>query len=238
MNKLLIFGLIIGVVFTKLRENSHCVLANPDTPQDCFSQKTEHFQQTCCYFEGTYQDTDGKMKTGKSCLEAFKYDVSNGKRKAETQKKIEEGTYWTEYPDYPGIKDIESFVCFDEISECEKMQPAKGEDDCYNAHPELTSESCCYIESDWHKGDHHEDNIEKSCIDIFTEDVQTPEGLEETKERIKNGTYWPDGDYGYAKVINAFRCKKSTISQQEDPVASSSSLMVNLLVISLILFLF
>ena len=236
MKKIFILVLLIGIALSKLRSTvSPCASMEPNSPGDCFSQKTEFFQQTCCYFYGTYKNLDGETVTGPACLEAYRKDVSTGARKSETQKKIEAGTYWE---NYPAITNIESFLCFDEISECEKQQPAKGEDDCFNSHPELNSETCCYLESDWHKDDRHEDEIKKSCVDIYTADVQTEEGIEEVKEKIKNGTYWTDDDYGYAKKINAFKCKKSQSVLAQVPIASSNYLINNLLILAFVLFLF
>ena len=149
MKRIVFLGLILGVSL-KLSENSPCVLATPSNPQDCYSKETEKMQQTCCYFYGKYKDINsGNFVTGPSCLEAYKSDVNTGKNKAETQKKIEAGTYW---PDYPAITNLDAFSCFDEISECEKIQPANGEDSCVGAHPELNNEVCCYLESDWIEG--------------------------------------------------------------------------------------
>ena len=223
MKKNLILVFLIGFVFSKLRTTtSPCVLREPNSPGDCYSQETEFFQQTCCYFIGTYQNSDGQKVTGKSCLEAYRYDVADGKRKSETQKKIEAGTYWE---NYPAITDMTAFSCFDEISECEKMQPAENEDACFSLKPELNKEVCCYLESDWKEGDQYEDNL-KSCVDIVAADVETEEGIQQTIEKIKQGTYW-DGDYGYPTKVGKLVCKKAS--------NSSTNLMINLFTLALIM---
>ena len=165
------------------------------------------------------------MKTGKGCLEAYRSDVSTGERKAETQKRIEAGTYWN---DYPAITNIKKFSCFSEVSECEKMQPAPNEDACFASHPELTNEVCCYLESNWVEDGKTETNL-KSCVDILAKDVETEEGIQKTIERIKNNSYW-DGDYGYATVIDKLVCKKGT--------SSSSKLITNLFALALALLVF
>ena len=48
-------------------------------------------------------------------------------------------------------------------------------------------------------------------------------------EKLINNTYW-DGDYGHPSKIDKLVCKKAT--------SSSSTLMTNLLVLALVLFLF
>lgn len=226
MNKAFILGLLIGFSLSvePLREEySECVQAVPNSPEECFPLKTEYFQQTCCYFYGTYKDLEGKTVTGPACLEAYKKDVSTGARKAETQKKIEDGKYW---PDYDPITNIKSFLCYGLTSECEKIQPADNEEDCFNSYPELTSEGCCYLESDWKEGDKYE-KMQKNCVDILLKDSKTKKDIEKTKARILNGTYW-DGDFGEPKEIKTLKCKNT----------NSSSLKTNLLALALILFLF
>ena len=215
MNKIFILGLLIGFSLSQKPSNinSECVMTKPDGPYDCFDKTAEYFEQTCCYFIGTYQDVDSnEFVHGKGCLEAFRIDVSTGEKKAETQKKIENGEYW---PDYPGIKNIESFVCYSPISECEKIQPAKDEDECFSAQPELNSDKCCYVESDWVEGDKYEKNL-KYCADIRIDDSKTRNLLEETVITRKKG---------YATNIKKIKC-------------FSTSLKINLLALALVLFIF
>ena len=208
MKRFLLFLLVLGLSLelTNVREDSPCVSAKPKKPEDCYSLTHEKTTQTCCYFEGKYKDGD-TFKTGKACLEAYRSDVNTGERKAETQKKIEAGTYW---PDYPGITDLKSFSCFSKISECEKIQPAKDENECLNAHPELNNQVCCYFESDWIEGTKRETDL-KYCLDITAADVETEEKKKETMERLINSTYW-DGDYGHPSKIDKLVCKKATSS--------------------------
>ena len=221
MNKIFIFVLLIGVALSV--NDSPCVLATPTNPEDCFSLEAEYFQQTCCFFYGTYE-SEGKFITGPACLEAYKRDVSTGKRKAETQKKIEEGKYWK---GYPGIKDIESFLCFDSVSECEKNQPVEKPEQCYSAHAELTSETCCFIESDWvepnfyGEGKPKEEGMLKYCADIEKEDTKK---IEELKDKIIKGEYW-DGVEGHPNTIKSLKC-------------FSNSLNINLIALALVLFIF
>ena len=215
MNKIFILGLLIGFSLSlkSSTENSECVTAEPNGPQDCFNKTTEYFEQTCCYFIGSYKDDENsEYKHGPACLEAFRIDVSTGEKKAETQKKIENGEYWK---DYPPIKNIESFVCYSPISECEKIQPAKDEDECFSAQPELTSDKCCYVESDWVEGDKYEKNL-KYCADIRIDDSKTRNLLEETVITRKKG---------YATNIKKIKC-------------FSTSLKINLLALALVLFIF
>ena len=90
MNKIFILGLLIGFSLSQKPSNinSECVMTKPDGPYDCFDKTAEYFEQTCCYFIGTYQDVDSnEFVHGKGCLEAFRIDVSTGEKKAETQKK-------------------------------------------------------------------------------------------------------------------------------------------------------
>ena len=220
MNKIFIFGIIIGVALS----DSPCAQATPENPEDCFSLETEYFQQTCCYFYGTYEDPGKEKITGPACLEAYKRDVSTGKRKAETQKKIEDGKYWE---GYPGIKNIESFLCFDPISECEKNQPVKNEEQCYSAHAELTSETCCFIESDWvepnfyGEGKEKKEGVIKYCADIQKEDTKN---IDKLKDKIIKAEYW-DGVEGHPTEIKSLKC-------------FSNSLNINLIALALVLFIF
>ena len=222
MNKIFIFGIIIGVA---LSQNSPCVQATPKNPEDCFSLATEYFQQTCCYFIGSYKDDENsEYKHEAACLEAYKRDVSTGKRKAETQKKIEDGKYWE---GYPGIKNIESFLCFDPVSECEKNQPVENEEQCYSAHAELTSETCCYIESDWvepnfyGEGKEKKEGVIKYCADIQKEDTKN---IDKLKDKIIKAEYW-DGVEGHPTEIKSLKC-------------FSNSLNINLIALALVLFIF
>ena len=228
MNKIFILGLTIGVALSleTSKELSPCAKASSiEDPEECFSLETEFFQQTCCFFNGTYKDPGKKEKKGGACLEAYKSDVSTGKRKAETQAKIEKGEYWE---NYEGIKDIESFLCFDTISECEKNQPAENEEQCFSSYPELTSETCCYIESDWVEPDFygegkekHEKDIIRYCVDI---DKGDSKNLDEVQKKILDGTYW-EGYPGHPTRIEKFKC-------------FSISLNINLLALALVLFIF
>ena len=227
MIRIILLGLILGFSLELKDDYSPCVTANPTNPEDCYALETEKIQQTCCFFYGKYQGLDGQMRTGPSCLEANRSDVNTGKHKSETQKKIEAGTYW---PDYPAITDLKSFSCFVDISECEQIQPAENEDSCVGAQPELNSQTCCYLESDWHVGDRSETKI-KSCVDVFSEDVATEAKKQETIEGIKNGSYWGE-EYGYAGNVYKLVCKTSKSS------SSSTSLMINLLSLALVLFMF
>ena len=203
MNKIFLISLLIGstILIEPFREDSPCVQLQPENPEDCFKSDPEFFRQTCCYFEGNYS-VDGTYKVGKACLEANRSDVSTGERKFETQKKIEAGTYWE---DYPPITNIESFLCYDTISDCEKRQPAANENECFAAKPELLNEGCCYIESDWVKGDKHEKDVIGACVDVGLEDSLTEQKIEETKKKIIDGTYWGE-EYGHATKINKLVC--------------------------------
>ena len=228
MSKYLLFSLILFLFLSETLTDdstlSPCAQAVPTNPQDCYSLKGEFLTQTCCYFEGKYKDlTKEETKEGPGCLEAFRSDVNNGANKAETQKKIEAGTYWE---NYPPITDLKAFNCFDEISECEKIQPAKNEDSCIGAHAELNNEICCYIESDWTEPDGTHENNLKYCVDIVAADVETEEKKQATIEKIKAGTYWDPDTVGKASTVAKLVCKKAKSS-------SSSFLFINLLTIAL-----
>ena len=132
----------------------------------------------------------------------------------------------------PAITDLKAFSCFVDISECEQIQPAENEDSCVGAQPELNSQICCYLESDWHDLDGRSETHIKSCVDVFAEDVATDEKLEETKQKIKEGNYW-DPKYGRAGEVYKLVCKKAVT-----PTTSSTSLMINLLSLALVLFMF
>ena len=192
---------------------------------ECKVLRTEKISQTCCYFYGKYKDADSdQYKTGGACLEVDKRDVATGEKKSETQKKIEAGTYW---PGYPGITDLEAFQCFDDLSECEKMDPADNENSCFGLHPQLNKQKCCYVESDWVLGDANETNY-KYCLDIVAADVETEEKKQATIEKIIKGEYW-DPKYGHPTKINKLECGTTS---------SSTSLMANLFALALILFVF
>ena len=227
MKRILILSLMLwlSLELSNFQAESQCTLATPEKPEDCYSLVPSTQVQTCCFFIGSYNDGDG-YKTGKRCLEANRSDVNTGEHKAETQKKIEAGTYWS---NYPPIKDIQSFSCFTKISECERIQPAKDENSCFSAYPELNNQVCCYLESDWTQYGRTETDL-KYCLDIDAVDVETEEKKEITKQKIINSTYW-DGDYGHPNKIDKLVCKNPSSS-------SSSSLMINLLVVALILLLF
>ncbi len=230
MKKFMILVLLIGISLAvePLKTTiSPCVQkANPKSPEDCFELDTQEFGQTCCYFEGTYTDEGESPVNGAACLEAFRIDVSNGTIKHETQKKIEEGTYWK---NYPPIKNISRFLCYDSISECEKKQPAPNENECFNAKAELTNEGCCYLESDWEEGERKQEEIMGYCIDIKLADSETQKKIEDTKAKILNGTYW-DGDYGKPTKIKKLVCANTK---------SSAYLMkVNSILFGLLLILF
>jgi hypothetical protein len=228
MKRIILFVLILGFSLELSDEDSECVRATPNSPEECYSLTPEKIHQTCCYFEGRYYDTaSGQYKSGPSCLEAYRSDVNTGKNKAETQKKIEAGTYWD---GYPAITDMKAFSCFVDISECEQIQPAKNEDSCVGAQPELNNEICCYLESDWYDPDGRNETNLKSCVDVIAADVENEQKKQETIEKIKNGTYWPG--YGYAKNVNKLVCKKAVTP------SSSTSLMTNLLSLALVLFMF
>lgn len=214
MSKLFIFCLLFGfslllspTEYNLKADNSQCVDMHPTKPEDCFNAKAEYFRQTCCYFEGKYQGDDGQYVTGPACLEANLFDVSTGARKFETQKKIEAGTYWK---DYPGITNIESFKCFDTYSECKKRQPVSDPNECFSSKPELPTQSCCYLESDWKTEERHESDIVGSCVDIYTADANTTEKIEETKKKIMAGTYWK-GNTGHATKINKLVCDSTNL---------------------------
>ena len=229
MQKFLILSLLIGIVLSVEPEvYSPCVLATPESPEECFSLAPEFFRQTCCYFEGTYDIGNGTFVTGKACLEANRIDVSNGTIKHKTQEKIEKGEYW---PDYPGIKDIKSFLCYGAISECETKQPVDNENECFNAKAELTSEGCCYLKSDWKEGNRHEKEVIGACVDIKLVDSATAEKMEETKKRILNGSYW-DGDFGEPTKIEKFVCANTKSTN------SSVFMKLNFLILSLLFFMF
>lgn len=230
MDKIFILGLLIGFTLSEepYEENSPCELAEPESPGDCFAARPEFLEQTCCFFRGTFLPIEGGEKVHKNaCLEAYRRDVSTGEKKAETQKKIEEGTYWK---DYPSIDNIESFLCFDEISECEKIQPAENKEECFNAHPELTSETCCYIESDWVEPNWYGDGRSgirskiPYCVDIRKKDIKNKKAMKEVENMIKNHTYW-EGIDGFATTISNFKC-------------FSNSLKINLFTLALVLFAF
>lgn len=214
MEKIFIFCLLFGsslfltpTEYHLKDDNSQCVNIHPTKPEDCFSAETEFFRQTCCYFEGKYQDVDGQYVTGPACLEANLSDVSTGARKFETQKKIEAGTYWK---DYPPITNIQSFKCFDTYSECKKRQPVSDPNECFSSKPELTTQSCCYLESDWKTADKHEAEVVGSCVDIYLTDSATEEKIEETKKKIMSGTYWKN-NAGYATKINKLVCESTNL---------------------------
>ena len=232
MKRIILLGLLLGFSLARSNEeNSPCVLAEPNSPEECYSKITEKIQQTCCYFNGTYKHHEsGEFVTGAACLEAYRSDVNTGKHKSETQKKIEEGTYWD---GYPAIKDLKAFSCFVDISECEQIQPAENEDSCVGAQPELNNQICCYLESDWEdeSGTRKEKKL-KSCVDIFAEDVATEEKKQETIEKIKDGSYW-GLEYGKAGEVYKLVCKKAVT-----PTTSSTSLMINLLSFALVLLMF
>ena len=217
MNKIVILGLLIGFSLSMKpsKEDSPCVLKEPDGPEECFNEATEYFEQTCCFFIGTYKNVNNETVHGKGCLEALRIDVSTGEKKAITQKKIENGTYWE---NYEGIQNMESFLCYSPISECEKIQPAKNEEECYNAHPELTSEKCCYVESDWVEGDKIETNL-KYCADIRI-DSYNRYNLEEYNNNVLRKSV-----KGRATNIKKIKC-------------FSTSLKINLLALALVLFIF
>lgn len=229
MQKLFLLGLLIGnllYVSPSTEDLSECVLKKPTSERDCFDSEPLNFKQTCCYFEGTYEDTDGTMTTGKACLEADRIDVSNGTIKHETQKKIEAGTYWA---DYPPITDIKSFLCYDEISECEKKKPVKSASECFKAKPELLSEGCCYIEADWEYNGKYEEEMVGFCLDIRLEDSLTKKKVQETITKLKNGSYWEGANYGFAHNIQKLVCANTQ---------NSFMMKVNFLILSLLLFIF
>ena len=149
------------------------------------------------------------------------------------KKKIEEGKYWE---NYPPITNIQSFLCYDQVSECEKKQPASSEKECFAAKAELLSEGCCYLESDWKEGDRHEKDIVGSCVDIRLEDSETEEKIEETKRRIISASYW-EGIDGYATQIKKLVCANTKKKDDDKIIDNSSFLMkVNFLLLSLFLF--
>lgn len=230
MNKFLILSLLIGFVLSiePLKQYSPCALATPESPEDCFSLAPEYFRQTCCYFEGTYDVYgNGTFVTGPGCLEANRIDVSNGTIKHKTQEKIEKGEYW---PNYPGIKDIKSFLCYGAVSECETKQPVDNENECFNAKAELTSEGCCYLKSDWKEGNKHEKEVIGACVDIKLVDSANAAKMEETKKRILNGSYW-DGDFGEPTKIEKFVCANTNAD-------SFVLIKLSFLIISLLLAIF
>ena len=77
------------------------------------------------------------------------------------------------------------------LSPCEQTQDVKGFADCKGKGTEFDTEVCCYCES---KMDYNPDYVNHTCIDVTAADVQTPEGIEDVKKRIANGSYWEDYD--------------------------------------------
>ena len=229
MKTILLLLLILGssLELSPNEELSECGRSeNAKGLDDCKNLKTELIQQTCCYFYGKYKDTNSsEYKTGGACLEARKRDVATGEKKSETQKKIEAGTYWSN--GYPPITDITAFQCFDEFSECEKMDPADDENSCFGLHPQLNSEKCCYVESDWVLDGKTETNY-KYCLDVKAADVETEEKKQATIKMIESGLYW-DSSYGHPTKVDKLICGSTS---------SSTSLMINLFVLALILFVF
>ena len=149
------------------------------------------------------------------------------KKNQKLKKKIEAGTYWSN--GYPPITDITAFQYFDQLSECEKMNPAENENSCVGLHPQLNKEKCCFVESDWVLDGKTETNY-KYCLDVVAADVETEDKKKATIEKIIKGEYL-DAKYGHPTKIDKFVGGTGSTS-------SSASLMVNLFVLAFILFMF
>ena len=95
-------------------------------------------------------------------------------------------------------------------SECENTSfIPKSYEDCHHRSTEFVYETCCYL-----KGLGVDDSdIKQECVDIIKDDTAKGKILNQTRERIKNGTYWENFNNTY-KRIDILKCYSNYVQQK------------------------
>ena len=95
-------------------------------------------------------------------------------------------------------------------SECENASfTPESYEDCKLKSTEFVYETCCYL-----KGLGVDDtDIKQECVDIIKDDMIDSKILNQTKERIKNGTYWKTFNDTY-KSIDILKCYSNYVQQK------------------------
>ena len=73
--------------------------------------------------------------------------------------------------------------------ECELTIMPDGWEQCRGKETDTPEEVCCFVRG---KRAVTYQNRTRWCADIIRADIDTPEKFEITKQKIINGTYWPD----------------------------------------------
>ena len=91
-------------------------------------------------------------------------------------------------------------------SPCELTENPESYEDCTKKSTEYIDEICCYLKASSNKSD----EMTGECIDIARDDARNKDTIKMTKERIKNGTYWPNYNNTYDE-IEILRCYSKNI---------------------------
>ena len=91
------------------------------------------------------------------------------------------------------------------ISPCERIINPSSYDDCKGKSTEFVYEACCFLKGVDDKGEE-----ESECIDIERDHIRYDKNLNETKEKIINGTYWDSYNFKYTS-IEILRCDNNYI---------------------------
>ena len=95
-------------------------------------------------------------------------------------------------------------------SECENSSfTPESYEDCKHRSTEFVYETCCYL-----KGfGVNESDPKQECVDIIKDDTVVGKILNQTKERIKNGTYWETFNDTYFS-IDILQCYSNYVQQK------------------------
>ncbi len=185
---------------------SECEKKTPSSPSDCKGLETKDATyETCCYVKG---QVEGKKNLTSECLNLKKSDT---KTKASLRRVIDflyKGSYGSLNKTY---KDIDELICYNDADQavsykfslCERASNPKELSDCKDRSPAGSYEKCCYM-----KGmQYGEESTE--CVDINKNDDPN-----KIKEKIKNGTYWPNYDLTYEEIIE-LECPEVDLDDEE-----------------------